>query len=146
MIGTTFVILAVLTGHTFNVPADKRPPARVFVYTVQASSGVASEEEQGRLASVGDLQDLLAHRKSDFTVVTSEDEAEVIVEVLNREEREAPQGGFGGASVTRFRQTIVRLRVKSGEKQSELKGIGGPSWTSAAKDAAERLTKWTRNR
>lgn len=146
MIGTTLVAFAVLTGHTFSAPPDKRPPARIFVYTAQAASGGVSEDEQGRLDSMRDLQDLLARRKSDFTLVTSADDAEVIVEVLNREERDVPQGGFGGASMTRFRETIVRLRVKSGEKQSELKGIGQPSWKAAAKDVVERLTKWTRNR
>lgn len=146
MFRTTLVILAVLAGHASSPPADKHPPARVFVYTAQAPSGAVSEDEQGRLDSVRDLQDALAHRKSDFTLVSSADEAQVIVEVTNREERDAPQGGFGGASVTRFRETIVRLRVKSGDKQSDLKGIGQPSWKAAAKDAAERLAKWVRNR
>lgn len=146
MFRTTLAILAVLAGHASGMPGDKHPPARVFVYTAQAPSGAVSAEEQGRLDSVLDLEDALAHRKSDFTLVSSADDAQVIVEVINREERDTPQGGFGGASVTRFRETIVRLRVKSGEKQSELKGIGRQSWKSAAKDAAERLAKWVKNR
>ena len=146
MIGLTLTLLAVLSGQGSAQTPDKRPPARIFVYTAQAAGGVVSEDEQGRLDSVADLQDILAHRKSDFTLVRNVDEAEVIVEVVNREERESAQGGFGGASMTRFRETILRLRVKSGDKQSELKGIGRPSWKSAAKDVADRLTKWVRNR
>lgn len=146
MFRTTFAMLAVLAAHAAGSPADTHPPARVFVYTALAPGGAVSEDEQGRLDSVRDLQDALAHRKSDFTLVSSADQAQVIVEVTNREERDAPQGGFGGASVTQFRETIVRMRVKSGDKQSDLKGIGQPSWKAAAKDAAERLAKWVRNR
>ena len=64
------------------------------------------------------------------------------VEVVDREERDPSQGGFGGTSMTKFRQTIVRLRIESGAARSELKGIGQSSWKAAAKDAAERVSKW----
>lgn len=146
MFRTTLAMLAVLAGHASGMPGEKYQPARVFVFTAQAPSGAVSEDEQGRLDSVRDLQDALARRKSDFTLVSTADQAQVVVEVTNREERDTPQGGFGGASMTRFRETIVRLRVKSGDRQSDLKGIGQPSWKAAAKDAAERLEKWARNR
>jgi hypothetical protein len=55
------------------------------------------------------------------------------------------QGGFGGASLTKFRQTIVRTKVSAGADQSELKGVGQGSWKSAAKDLVERLSKWVTN-
>jgi hypothetical protein len=146
MIGTTVAMLFVLAGQASSAPVQKHLPLRTFVYTAQAPGGGVSEEEQGRLDSVKDLADALGKWKIECLLVKSADEADVIVEVLNREERDAPVSGFGGASVTRFRETIVRLRVKSGEKQSELKGMGQASWKSAAKDAAERLAKWIRNR
>ena len=145
MIGITLCLLALSAGHPDAVPVQKRAPVRTFVYTARATSGVPAPDEQGRLDSVEDLADLLRHRKSDFTLVERAEDAEVTVEVMNREEREVPQGGFGGASMTRFRETIVRLRVRSGERESELKGIGRQSWKSAAKEAADRLTKWVRN-
>jgi hypothetical protein len=74
--------------------------------------------------------------------VPTAEEAQVRVEVFDREERDPAQGGFGGTSITRFRQTIVRLRIESGAAKSELKGIGQSSWKAAAKDAAERVSKW----
>lgn len=142
------LILAFLLAmsHPLDALAQDRATARLFVYTAQAASGVVSDEEQGRRDSVEDLKEMLGGRKSEFSLVKTADEADVIVEVVNREERDTPHGGFGGASVTRFRETIVRVRIKSGNKQSELKGIGRPSWKSAAKDAAERIRKWVRNR
>jgi hypothetical protein len=92
---------------------------------------------------VRDLSDAL--NRSQFTLVPAADQAQMTVEVVNREERDASQGGFGGKSLTKFRETILRLRVKAGEDQSELKGIGRPSWGAAAKDAAKQLSSWARN-
>ena len=143
MVGALFAAIIVL-GPSPDFQ-DKRPPARVYVFTAQAHAGAVSEEEQGRLDSLRDVLDLMADRKSDFTLVNTAEQAEVVVELVNREELETPQGGFGGASMTRFRQTIVRLHVTAGEKQSDLKGVGQPSWKAAAKDAVERLRKWVRN-
>jgi hypothetical protein len=69
----------------------------------------------------------------------------MVVEIVNREERDSAQGGFGGKSLTKFRETILRIRVKAGEDQSELKGIGRPSWAAAAKDVAKQLSSWAKN-
>ncbi len=145
MIGITLCLLAMAAGPSPAGPAQKHQPVRIFVYTARTTAGVTPPEEQGRLDSVDDLRDILEHRKHDFTLVPRAEEASVVVEVMNREQRDVPAGGFGGASMTRFRETIVRLRVRAGEKESELKGVGRPSWTSAAKDAADRLTKWVRD-
>ena len=142
-------ILTLLTppGMAASPALEQRPAAaRVYVYTAQAPGGPVSEEEQGRLEALRDVQDALGRRKKDFTLVPTAEEAELIVEVVNREEREAPQGGFGGKSVSKFRDTIVRLHVKAGDDLSDMKGIGRGSWSSAAKDAVERLAKWVKNR
>ncbi len=93
--------------------------------------------------SVRDLGDAL--KGSRFTLVPSADQAQLTVEIVNREERDSAQGGFGGKSVTKFRETILRIRVQAGEDQSELKGIGRPSWGAAAKDAAKQLSSWVNN-
>ena len=37
-------------------------------------------------------------------------------------------------------------KVKSGEEESELNGIGQGSWGRAAKDAADRIVKWIARR
>ena len=145
MVGITLCLLAMAAGPPHAGPAQKHQPVRIFVYTAGPATGVPAADEQGRLDSVEDLRDILAHRKSDFTLVSRAEDARVVVEVMNREQRDVPEGGFGGASMTRFRETIVRLRVRAGEKESELKGVGRPSWKSAAKDAADRLAKWVRD-
>jgi len=125
-------------------PDKHATPARIFVTTGRSSDGVASEEENGRLEAVATLQEQL-RGKSQFTLVQSAGEAQLVVEVINREERDMGQGGFGGASLTKFRETIVRVKVSAGADQSELKGVGQGSWKSAAKDLVERLSKWVNN-
>lgn len=117
------------------------PPVRVYVFTSQAG-GAPSDEEQGRLDSVRDLTNALDGKR--FTVVRSADDADMTVEVANREEREPAQGGFGGKSLTKLRDVILRIRVKAGEDQSELKAIQ-PSWGAAAKDLAKQLSGWATN-
>jgi hypothetical protein len=64
------------------------------------------------------------------------------VEVVGREQRDAPVGGFGGTVITPPIETIVRLHVKFGDRETDIKGIGKAYWARAAKDAAERLVKW----
>lgn len=138
------VFVAVLSCQAPAPPALAHLPARVFVFTADATGTTDAEERRGRLDSVRDLEDLLGGRKKFVTLVHA-DEADVTVEVVNREEREPAQGGFGGASMTRFSDRIVRVRVKAGEKTSDLKGVAPGSWKAAAKDAAERITKWIGN-
>jgi hypothetical protein len=140
----TSMVCAVLTSAlpTFASGAPAAP-IRVYVFTAE-STGATADDGQGRIDSVRDLQDAL-RGKSQFTLVSGPDEAQVVVEVLNREERDVSGGGFGGKSLTRFRETLLRVRVKAGNDQSELKGSGRASWTSAAKDVVNRLSKWVKN-
>jgi hypothetical protein len=131
--------LAVLLVSALPVPlhaADKRPAIRVHVVTGTEAAAASGLED-----STTDVREALAKRKG-LTIVQTADEAQVRVEVVDREERDPSQGGFGGTSITKFRQTIVRLRIESGSAKSELKGIGQSSWKAAAKDAAERVSKW----
>ena len=123
------------------VPSEKNAGVRVYIYTAESSSGNVSDEEQGRRDSVRDLRDAMRH-KSGIIIVDDRDQAQVVVEVIGREKREGPQGGFGGKSVTDFGDTILRLRVKAGVDETEIKGIGQAYWGRAAKDAADRLAKW----
>jgi len=137
-----------LTLAASTVPADGLASqkydssVRIYVFTNQAAGGAVSEEEQGRLDSVRDLSNALNGKQ--FTIVRSAEEAQLTVEVINREEREPAQGGFGGKSLTKLRDVILRIRVKAGEDQSELKAIQ-PSWGAAAKDLAKQLSSWARN-
>jgi hypothetical protein len=116
-------------------------PPRVYIFTAQTKGGVTPEDEQGRVDSVRDLRDAL-RRNAKIVLVPEADGAQVLVEVVGREKRDAPGGGFGGTVLTPAGETIVRLRVTFGAHETENKGIGQSQWTRAAKDAAARLVKW----
>jgi hypothetical protein len=139
-------VLLLVAGTNQGAAADRRDPVRgtaprVYVFTADAKSVPPTEDEQGLLDSVRDLRDAL-RRSSKIAMASDAAGADVLVEVVDREKRDAGGGGFGGTSVTAFGETIVRLRVTFGSREAEIKGIGQAYWARAAKDAAERLVKW----
>ena len=146
LIGTVLALHALVAATPSPTePSGTRPPAvRIYVFTAQSTGSAPSDEERGRLETARDLQDLL-RRKSPFVLTATADEAQVVVEVINREERRLPEGGFGGKSLTKFRETIVRVKVSAGTDASELKGVGQGSWKAAEKDLVERFSKWVKN-
>ena len=138
-------VLAVLLTATLGFQGtDKTTTVRVFVFT-EMSAGAPTPEEKGRIEAVADMRDAL-ERKKGITVVKSRDDANVTMEVVGREQREEPTGSFGGASITRMADTIIRLKVKAGAEESDLKGMGQGTWGRAAKDAADRFLKWIARR
>lgn len=126
---------------------DQRTTVRVFVFTATAAEagGTPSPDERGRLDAVRDMREALGRRKG-ITLVADRADANVTMEVVGREQREEPGGAFGGKSITRMGDTIIRLRVKADGVESDLKGIGQGTWGRAAKDAAERFTRWIARR
>lgn len=127
-------------------PADKETTVRAFVYTATGASGEHTPEERGRLDAVRDVRDALEKKKG-ITLVNTRADANLLIEVLGREQREEAGGGpFGGKAVTRMGDTIIRLHLKSGDTESDLKGIGQGTWGRAAKDAADRIVKWIARR
>jgi hypothetical protein len=126
--------------------ADKGTTVRVFVFTSTAAGGAPTPEEQGRLDAVQDMREALERRKG-ITLVDDRAAANVTMEVVGREQKEEPgAGAFGGKSITRMADTIIRLRLKAGAEESDLKGMGQGTWGRAAKDAAERFVKWIARR
>jgi hypothetical protein len=123
---------------------DKPARTRLYVYTATSASGPQTDDEKGRLAAADDMRSAL--RKKGITVVEDRTQAEVLVEVLEREQREAPSGGFGGKTITALGDTIIRVHVTAGDDQADLKGIGQGTWGRAAKDAADRVVKWIARR
>jgi hypothetical protein len=139
------MLLAVLSLTTVQ-DADKTTTVRAFVFTATGASGEHTEEEQGRLDAVRDVREALEKKKG-ITLVNSRGDANLLIEVVGREERvESGAGPFGGKSVTRMGDTIIRLHLKSGDEESDLKGLGQGTWGRAAKDAADRIVKWIARR
>lgn len=124
---------------------DRMTTVRAFVYTATGASGQHTPEEQGRLDAVRDMRDAL-QRKKGITLVNSRQDANLLIEVVSREQREERGGPFGGKAVTRMGDTIIRLHLTSGDEESDLKGIGQGTWGRAAKDAADRVVKWIARR
>lgn len=139
------IMLTILLFAAGAQGADPQTTVRVYVYTATAAGTIHTPEEQGRLDAVRDMRDALQKKKG-ISVVADRDAANVQMEVLGREQREEPGGAFGGKAITRMGDTIIRLRVTSGDDESELKGMGQGTWGRAAKDAADRFLKWIARR
>ena len=139
-VGALLLLLATLQSP------DRSPTSvRVFVFTETAAAAAKTPEETERLEAVADMREALK-RKKGITIVDDRAQANVLMEVTGRERREEPPGALGGKSITRLGDTIIRLRVKSGAEETELKGMGLGTWGRAATDAAERFLKWIARR
>ena len=123
-----------------SFPSQKKPSVTVYVFAGEVP-GAPKEDEAGREEAVSDMRDAL-RKKAGLEIVDSRSGAEVLVEVVGREEREGAEGGFGGAAITKMGQMLIRLHVTSGDEEVELKGIGQGTWSRAAKDGADRVLKW----
>jgi hypothetical protein len=125
--------------------ADTVTTVRAFVFTATGASGEHSPEEQGRLDAVREVREALQKKKG-ITLVDNRADANLTIEVTSREQGEEPGGGFGGMSITKMGDTVIRLHLKSGDEESDLKGMGQGTWGRAAKDAADRIVKWIARR
>lgn len=143
---TSSVLGLTLALATAPGVADPQPPSpaapRVFVFTAESKAALPpTEEERGRLDSVKDVREALA-KKAGLVMVPTAADAHVLVEVVGREMRDAPIGGFGGTAVTPQGEMIVRLHLKYGEHETDVKGVAPGYWGRAAKEAADRAMKW----
>ena len=120
--------------------AGPAPHYRVYVFAAEAA-GQPSDEDKARAEGVREIREALGKKKQ-FQIVDRREDADVIVEILDREEQDAGEGGFGGAKISKLSNTIIRLRISraSGGEGSELKGMG--LGNHGAKDAADRIEKW----
>jgi hypothetical protein len=127
-------LLALLAGG----PA---PHYRVYVFAAEEPGGQPTDEDKARAEGVREMRESLAKKKQ-FQIVDRREDADIIVEILGREEENGGEGGFGGAKLSKLTNAIIRLRVShaSGGEGSELKGMGLGG--HAAKDAADRIEKW----
>jgi len=144
---TVAVMLAICALLGGQAQTYGKESVRLYVFTAEAAPGSSPDETvKGRLAAVRELRDALRH-KAGLSVVDDRAHADVVVEVIGREQQDAGEGGFGGVKLGAIVTTTIRLVVTSGEHQTEMKGMGSGSGSRAAKDAADRLLKWiVRNR
>ena len=135
----------VVAGLTLSATAVHAAPQGAAVYvTSQPPVGASDDEVAGLADAARELRDAIAHRKN-LRVVDDPAAADVRVEVTNREQRDAGEGGFGGIKLTPLGEMIIRFHAKLTPPhvdEADLKGIGPGYWSRAAKDGAERLEKW----
>jgi hypothetical protein len=82
-------------------------------------------------------------KKAGLEIVDSRSGADVLVEVLGREEREGSEGGFGGAALTKMGQMIIRLHVTSGPpRQRRDRAEGDRPGDVGARREGRRRTAW----
>jgi len=149
---TAIVVLAVCTllgtpqANNFGKEA-----VRIYIFATETAAGASTdatpdEALQARQAAVRELKDAL-RRKAGLSLVEDRAQADVVVEVTDRETQDAGEGGFGGVKLTPLANTIIRTHVTSGTDQTDIKGMGQGTGDRAAKDVAERLLRWiVRNR
>jgi hypothetical protein len=135
----SFFVATGLQGH------DTRTSVRAYVFTATSAGGQRTPDEQGRLDAVKELRDALAKKKG-ISLVDRRDDANLLIEVTAREQKEDVQGPFGGKAITPLGDTIIRFHISSAGQESDLKGMGQGTWGRAAKDAADRILKWIARR
>lgn len=150
------VAVAIAAASAFS-PAAKPPATAVYV-TSQPPAGATPDAVKGLADAARELRDAVSHRKG-LRIVDDPTTADVRVAVTNREERPAGEGGFGGIKLTPLGEMIIRFHATFTPHQNgapvgaphtdsaevDLKGIGPAYWSRAAKDGAERLSKWIAN-
>jgi hypothetical protein len=142
MLTSSIVMLCLTLASAGQATHQSSSPApKVFVFTTDPKETPPNEEEQGRLDSVKDMREALSH-KAGLEIVSKADDATVLVEVVQREKRDAGVGGFGGTSVTPQGEVMIRFHLKFGEQETDIKGVAAGYWGRAAKDAADKAFKW----
>ncbi len=139
-------LCAVLSGG--QADTSGKESVRIYVFATEAAAGSTTPDaaRQAMLAVVRDLREAI-RRKAGLSVVDDRAQADVIVEVTDREEQDMGDGGFGGIKLTPLVTTTIRLHVRSGDLATDIKTTAPGTGSRAAKDAAERLLKWiVRNR
>ena len=121
------------------------PSVRLFVYAAEPAPGPGQGAAPERAEAARDMRDAL-RRKAGLEIVEDRASAHVLVEVIGREAREGPGGGFGGKQLTRMDEMIIRLHLRAGDDEADIKGMGVGTWGRAAKDAADRVLKWIARR
>jgi hypothetical protein len=153
MTSVFLVAIVTLSAAAPSRPALQTPakaPLRVFVHTDEIGGDFT-----GRHTSVTDLSTALAAKKKVFTVVEIEENADVVVNVLDRTV-DTPKVVIGigarpgmppGSAVSPARAVKLRARVKHADQEEVLVNKNSPlenqrGWKAAAEDLATQIERW----
>ena len=141
---TVVVALAlstVLAARGGQAKTHGKESVRIYVVAAEVPGGSPPGDAlQGRLAAVRELREAL-RRKAGLRVVDDRAQADVTVEVTDREQQSAGEGGFGGVKLTPFVNTIIRVRVTFGEHQKRIEGDGARHRIARGEGCCGRLAE-----
>jgi hypothetical protein len=129
-------------------------PLRIFLFTSDVRDGKVDEQLKARQEALRDLSRALSaakYRKT-FTVVTSRDRADVLVELLSRGETTRSSSrsssraiGGGTASASQSASETkhhLKVRLSAGDLAQELITEGDLPWAKLAEKAAADIAGW----
>ena len=129
---------------------------RLHVFAAEADRGrPVDREAQARADSAGDLREALAdgtERRELIGLVDDRGQADVVIEVLRREQQMTRRAGTPGNLGSRrmepggptTRRVFVRVSVPAVDHEEEIEGVDASSWRGAADDAAATIEAWIR--
>lgn len=120
-----------------NAPA---PVARVYVFTATAGSAPSTDLSE-REDAVKELRTALGKKKG-ISIVDDQADAAIKIEVIKCEALDMGGGRFGGKEMTPLDEKVIHVHAVSPTDQADFKGTAPGYWSRAAKDAADRLSKW----
>ena len=118
----------------------RAPAARVYVFTATTGSAPSTDLSE-RQDAVKELRNALAKKKG-ISIVDDQGDAEIKIEVIRCETVDMGGGGFGGKELTPLDEKVIHVHAVSSADQADFKGTAPGYWSRAAKDAADRLSKW----
>jgi hypothetical protein len=137
--------------------ATRVTPSVVRIYVHAADDGSDAQELAARRESVADVAAALATKKKVLSVVSEKEQADVLLELIERGwtvpkfmiglgARPGQPPGAGGTPM-RAVQLRVRLRVRDREETVDFTNKNTPlessrGWKSAADDLAGQIEKW----
>jgi len=144
--------LILLLVAAIALPAVQvKPLPRVYVFTEKSEDAAGLKDRQ---QSVKDLEDVFAGRKKVLLLTKSEDDADVIVEVLERTVTvpkirigiSPPNSRIPGVD-TPMKAVRLKVKVTRGNESLEFINKNMPfendrGWDSAADDVAKQIEKW----
>ena len=156
--GAVAAVMFVLASASVTAANQQASPdfIRVHVFTASADSSTSSDRQiKEREDSADDLREALqatAGRLEMIQLVEDQDRADVVIEVLSREEQmmsRAPTAGNLGSRrmepvAPRERRVFVRLTVPAVDHTDDIEGLDRGGWRRVAENVAVQIDAWIR--
>ena len=157
MVGLVLSLMVSMSvnGRAVQVQKDDSGTVRVFVFTAESGGSPGDSAAAARVDSMKDLQAAL-RSKSGLSLVDGREQADVMIEVLDRGDQEtgetvsvttsSPVTGTPHTDTTRSKDAVVRVKLVVGDEVLNLQGSGSGDttrrWRTAANNVAKVIERW----